>query len=496
MVIVIFIIMKADKKVFLALSLIALMGTFASCQTIKDTKTAKDTDTAVQNTEPMETAAEPKMTDGIKEKDYQGYTFTYLAHGNGLGIASRFADEMWVPEETGDVINDAVVQRNRLLADKLNISIAVEAVEDPQKTLRSTVLANDNAYDMAGDYKVSSVTMAAEGLVRDWNTLPIDYTQPWWSQGARSGLSVLDRQYLMSGSILISEIDDTLAMIYNKTIAETHDIEDIYSLVEDGQWTLDRFISICSEISGDLNGDGKMQAGDDLFGYIQDPNSMTYNWFFACDLLHGAIDDDGTYQFHFDAERTQNMFDMLSPFLKSSNVVSDLDLYEGLTYFKENKIFCYAIILRNLEMLRDMDLNFGVIPYPKMDAAQAQYITHVGGASPILTIPKTNIEDDERLSSILDAMAIASYEIMIPAYYETALKDKVVRDPQSTEMLDIILASRSYDLSYYCGVGVIQACSAPLRTGSNNVASTWAKHEKRYIKQIQKTIDKLLSGDT
>ena len=474
------------KRDFLKLGTFLFALSLLSCG--EQAAVTNDTQTAEPAAQTEAVTEKPLLTDSIEAHDFGGYTFRYLTLGSGINATTRFVDEMYIEKETGDVINDAVYQRNLLLSERLNVQVSVNGTDNPMKDYSTAVTAGENAYDMAGIYKSESITLVSKGLNRDWNTLSVDYSNPWWSRSAVEKLQFAGHQYLMSGSILISEIDDTLALIYNKQIAENHDMEDLYATVSSGAWTVDRFISLCKTVSGDLNGDGKMTPGEDLFGYIQDPASMTNNWFFACDALGYTVDDSGTFAFALDLDRIQTMFDKLAPFHISENVKVGVDLYEGLTYFEENTIFMYAIILRNLELLRDMDVDFGVIPYPKLDEAQENYMTHVGNASPILSIPVTNTEDDERLSVILDAMAIASYEMMIPAYYETALKDKIVRDPESAHMLDIILDARTYDITYIYGYGPISSGAALLKDGKNTFSSSWAKNEKSLTKNMQKLI--------
>jgi hypothetical protein len=119
-------------------------------------------------------------------------------------------------------------------------------------------------------------------------------------------------------------------------------------------------------------------------------------------LLKGKVDEDGVWNMNADAERIQITLEKLAEVFKSDAAYSGLDLYEGLTYFEENKIFLYAIILRNVELLRDMEIDFGIIPYPMFNEEQGEYLTHVGGASPIMTIPLTNREDDEKLGTIAE----------------------------------------------------------------------------------------------
>ncbi len=472
----------------LAVSLLSACAQNNEAENLSDS--AAPGETAAADTEPAETS----LLDSVPEKDYGGYEFNYLALDAGINSTTRFVDEMWVEAEVGEVINDAVYARNLFLADKLNILITVTPSPDPPGAFIKAVTAGDNAYDMAGIYKWNAMSIASQGYARNWNELNIDYSQPWWSRGAVEKLQVTGTQPLMSGSILISEIDDTLSLIYNKGIAENYNIGDIYADVRGMKWTIDKFGEYVTQIADDLNGDGKYKAGDDLLGYVQDPASMTNNWIFSTGLLNGYIDEDGVYQMNVDVNRAQGVLDKLSPLFNSDSVVSGTDLYVGLDYFEENKIFMYAIILRNLELLREMDLDFGVIPYPMYDETQGRYITHVGLASPILIIPLINTEDDERLAVILDSMSMASAHYVIPAYYETALKVKISRDTETAEMLDIILAVKTYDVTYTIGSGLVQTMAPLLTKKSVDFASAWAKTEERTQKAIQKTIDLLVEA--
>ncbi|MCL1793789.1 MAG: hypothetical protein FWG34_07960 [Oscillospiraceae bacterium] len=441
---------------------------------------------------------EPEMAknifETIGEKDFGGYEFKFLTLQAGINDTNRFVQEIEVEEETGDTIDDAVYLRNSMIFDKYNVKIKAIPSMNPDGDARKAISAGDDAYDMANLYKNSAMALAAEGRFMDFRDLPyVDFSAPWWSSRCASGLSVQGKIYNMSGSILISEIDDTLAMIFNKKLATDYELEDLYSLVNQGSWTLDTMTGIVKRISGDLNGDGAFNPKDDLFGYIQDPASMTYNWIFSSDLLNGYINGDGIYDPNVDLARCQILVDkMYDLFSDKTSAYTGLDLYEGLNYFEDNRIFLYAIILRNIELLRGMDIDFGVLPYPKLDESQKSYLTHVGGASPIMCIPNTN-SDPVQTGYILEAISIASYNIAIPAYYEIALKTKYSRDDDSSEMLDIILESRMYDISYYAGNSLINIIAPIITKNEQNFASSYEKQSAQIFKAMQKTIDKLVA---
>ena len=426
----------------------------------------------------------------LPDANYDGYEFTFLTISSGINSTTRFTDEIYVSEEDGDIINDSVYQRNQLVSEKYNVTITALPEDTPLEAARSAIMAGDNIFDVMNIRKDEVITLLPDGLLADWNSLPYnDYTAPWWNRHCVEKLTIGDFLPLMSGSILISEIDDTLAMVYNKDIATEYKTENLYDVVREGRWTVDYMTNIIKDISRDLNGDSLYTVGDDLFGYVQDPNSMTTNWVFASDLMNGYIDADGKWQDNVNMERAQELCDKMATIFSSSNFAyTGTDLYEGLNYFEENKIFLYAIILRNVELLREMDVDFGILPYPKLDESQDEYITHVGNASPILSLPITNT-DTERTSLVLEAMAIASYNIVRPAYYDVALKVKMSRDEDSSDMLDIILDSSTYDLSYMTYKSLSGILNPLIAVGNTNFSSEYASRSGTLNQNMQKYID-------
>ena len=64
----------------------------------------------------------------------------------------------------------------------------------------------------------------------------------------------------------------------------------------------------------------------------------------------------------------------------------------------------------------------------------------------------TNSEP-EKAGLILEAMAYYSVDTLTAAYYDNALHTRYIRDEESGEMLDIIFATRVYDLGFISNVG-------------------------------------------
>ena len=141
---------------------------------------------------------------------------------------------------------------------------------------------------------------------------------------------------------------------------------------------------------------------------------------------------------------------------------------------------------------RGYDINFGIVPTPKYDEAQTRYYnTYSYINCTAYSVPLTSV-DPTRTGVILEAMAEISKYTLSPAYYDVALKGKFIRDDESAEMLDLILAHRAYDLGMIFNWGSLFSTITGLATAqSPDFASAYAKQESAAQKDIEQFIEQL-----
>ena len=92
-------------------------------------------------------------------------------------------------------------------------------------------------------------------------------------------------------------------------------------------------------------------------------------------------------------------------------------------------------------------------------------------------------------------MACESMYTLTPAYYDIALKNKYLRDPESEEMLDIILSSRTFDLGgvYMFNWGSVGSIfTSLLSSGQTTYQSQYDKKIKSATKTMNKAVEKIL----
>ena len=134
---------------------------------------------------------------------------------------------------------------------------------------------------------------------------------------------------------------------------------------------------------------------------------------------------------------------------------------------------------QNAEIFRDLGFDFGILPYPKLDESQSDYITSSRATYSLLGITVT-ASDIDAAAAVLEASASENYRSVTPVYFEKALKVKYSRDDVSSQMFDIIRGHISFDFGVVHGP-MMENISTELRQeicrAKGTWSSTWAAKE-------------------
>ena len=505
------------KKQLTALLLAALMlaGTFVSCseqsaESSGDSASASVSDGAAgaasEETIPEETELKPDIPD----MDLDGYTFRVLTRDTDHHIKEVYAMEL-----NGEVVNDAVYSRNLNVEEKYNMKLAaVEVTESPETVMqdefRRLVLAGDDAFDVALMHTVHAGATAIEGTAYNWNEVPyVDFQKPWWNTVLSEELNYDGMLFLAVSDYCISAIDYTWAMLYNRNMAANYQIADLYETIENGEWDFDTFNGLTTQTSVDMNGNGEWDF-DDQYGYVTHFNSATCNWNFAFDVRFVTRDETGEAVLEPMSEKmvaiTEKIYDLYFtsgatlylPDAKVSQMGEPSHDLAVANFFKAEKSLFAALRIYVIDNLRDMEAEFGIIPFPKYDTAQESYYTHVDGHAPLMLLPKT-LQNVEYAGLILEALAYESHKEVVPAVYEIVLQSKYARDAASSRMLDLILDGRVYTFGYIYDnwAGMQWNLTNLMSSGNKDYASYYKSREKpaqAQLKKILKSFDKVKNG--
>ena len=103
-----------------------------------------------------------------------------------------------------------------------------------------------------------------------------------------------------------------------------------------------------------------------------------------------------------------------------------------------------------------------------------------------MVIPKT-VQDLDRTGVILESLSYEGYKSVISAYYDTMLKNKLMRDEDSIEMLDKYIVPNTVVRNFF--YADVQSTIQDIVKKPEAMASTIASREESLQKKIDKIYD-------
>ena len=427
--------------------------------------------------------------------DYNGHIFRVM-HENQ---ENQQVDIETVGEENGDVLNDLVFRRNTLVEDQYNIKIEAhnDSMGNVNTIIQKQVQAGLTEYDLYFQ-NCTGISVATGGYLYNLYDMPnMDMSNPWWDKAALDGLSVAGMAYMATGDISPTSLMMSSCLTFNKTLFGQYDMEFPYELVREGKWTSDVFASMTKDLSRDLNGDGQMTYGDDLFSYSGWCFGNSYALFYGAGGMLSAKDDDDIPYISYDYEKITAIYDYIYKIIVENNsyYVTNLAVYPTAyaCFTNGNAFFCDTEFLKIDGYFREMEDEFGIIPNPKFDESQETYITCVNGAGNFILIPN-NPENAERTGLITEALAAAAYDGITPSLYDIIIQGRNTRDEESGEMVDIIISHRVFDPSFINSIPGYDFTQKLLIKKSKDVVSTLEKSLNNAKKNMQKITDAYLEN--
>ena len=448
----------------LLLSMLTACGGNAGEGVVTDAKTNADT------------AAVTESGPDFPDVSYGGEAIHFLTEECTFGDIYT-SIEIYAAGLDGSLINDTVYNRNLVIEDRFDVRITEDRLQNAHSTAYTAVLSGEDIYDVVMPYLNNSVSNALAGLYLDLNEVEnLHLENSWWDQRANENLQVGGKLYFTTGDISILDNECTMVLLFNKEMAAQNDLADPYAMVREGTWTIDALFGLCADLNVDLNGDGVQKDKDDQYG-IYCAFNMPHSLFFGAGERIAVADGNGELQIVMYNERSAEIANKLFDYCLDPSVMTGNERDKA---FSEGRLFMSSHAQSDIDSFRDVQFDFGILPYPKYDTAQKEYYSFISTIlTPGVSIPVTNAEP-EKAGLILEAMAYYSVDTLTHAYYDITLNDRYIRDEDSGDMLDIIFATRVYDFGFIFDVGGLGTMIQNMFSAKNaNFASQYEKFEKK-----------------
>lgn len=391
---------------------------------------------------------------------------------------------------TDNKLKDGVRNRNNRIDAKYGVTVKAYAVDDVAATVREDVSAQTELFDAAMPFMSAAVTMAQDGMLHDLNEFSdyIHLDAPWWDQEANKALSVANRLYFTTGDISIMQRIVSNTILFNRSMYEENlkgTYGDLYDLVRNHQWTLDKMHEMGRAVTAELNGESGMQY-DDRWGMVGTNNALSYYISGGQTLVDKTEDDILQIAIGRDeaslayAQKVLQTFEADDWFFNTQSpnqtTVGNLSVWEtAMAAFGDGRSLFYCAAFSAVKKLRNYEAAeyMGFIPLPLSSEAQDEYrtcanVSYAYGVCIPLTVPNAEFS-----AYMLEALCCYAKDDITPAYYNSTLLDRDARTEDNVDMLEnYIFSNVVYDTGILYGFGGISGMLNTLQAnGTDTVAS-------------------------
>ena len=486
--------MKTSIKICsLVLAMVTLLVCFAACGSSGDDTTAPSVSVTDGN---LDQYGREYIDDSVpKDLTFDGKDVTFFTRNDG----SYWEIEMDSDSTINDTVNDAIFYRNDTVEKRLGIEInqiSQAGTFGPHtqwfQTLRNSVLTKSGDYDCAAIYASQGSALATEGIYYNVNDIEyLDLKKPWWNQSLLKDLELFDTIYFLGGNIAITQVSMAGMMVYNKTIFKEYFSDtNIYDIVDNNEWTVDKLYELSSQVWVDSNSSGVIDGGDTV-GYTEYTGEGWMDiWLAAFDIHITEKDDEGYPYIAIYNERTVDAFEKLKKLSYSNPGALGYKTERGDTTFINGNVLFSATSLKDCELLREMTQPYGALPMPMYDTEQDGYATYPQNGCSLVVVLST-CQDTELVGATLELMAAESYRQVTPQYYEVCLKGKYSAAADDARMYDKIIEGIKLDFGFIYASVSIGGINNLFRDLQGDIAQNYESNKIKYETSLNTLVDKL-----
>ena len=411
--------------------------------------------------------------------------------------SDREHEEFYVESQTGDLVDDAIYERNMAVEDRLGIKFNymtekgnASNVNGFTSRVSNSISAGDHSYDLVSAHSYTIGKCATQDLLYNLADVEyIDFDKPWWPDKLISQATINDKLFFVSGDISANVIYMMYVTFFNKTLLENYNLEDPYKLVEDGKWTIDKQFEMCTNVYSDTNSNGVKDIGDQYGQYTYTLHLDSFLWGSDIVILD-TTNEIPEFSEDFLGEKTLNLQNKVRTFFNDTNDGYLLTVNSTVhQHFSDGLSLFWNDRCRQAITFASNEVSYGIIPIPKHDESQENFATLLGNPFSLYGVPKDSLDTD-MAGAVIECMASESYRTISPALYEVALKAKYSQDDIASKMFDISKSTVVFDL----GRILSSSLGGPAGTWQNSIVGTasWTSTVKAVSKPWNKKLQTLL----
>lgn len=379
-------------------------------------------------------------------------------------------------DETNDVVYTSIYERNIKVKKWLNVDFEYYPATDAtwqgaSKEIVNLINSQDESVDIIIATSNSIIQEKLYSYFLDMSASTyLELDQPWWNYDAIYETSVDGKVFqFLFGDMIFSSITGCGAIYYNKsTYARLNPDKGpdyLYEMVLNKTWTLEQFYYISQKAYEDVNGN-QVRDDDDKYGFMLQRYAEPIHYFAnGCGVEYYKRLKNGYPKITINSTRSVEFCELLERVIyenKGAYLLYPNQIGAEIGHENDFSNGKYMFALTTLssslgDNMREMEQDYGIIPYPLWDSDQEDYITLVANGSALACVPQTvalggNYDRvDNIIAPVLEALSIESYRSVTLNFYELALKSAYTRDDVASQMIDLIVNTSTKNFVYEYG---------------------------------------------
>lgn len=470
------------RLICVLLCLIMLVVGMVSCTGGEEKKPLTQT-TGTETTEQPTVEEDDKTTppEIVDFRDENGVPATY----NIMVRAARYDYLWWEDENTSDAVQQAVYSRNVGIEEKYGILFEISEVTDSAAAFSTQLVGGTGAFDLVCfDYWWA---LEQQGYFYDLGTMSgIDLAQDYWYHGWNDNTTVNGVAYTAVGDASLEVLQNIEVIFFNRNMAESMEL-DLYQIVDDGEWTVDKMMEINTQVAQNLEDD---DTSNDIWGALYDKHSYRAA-LFSAGLKLTEMAENGAVQIIAGNPKNYDIADKITALIHSPEVnYADINCrVRDYSLFKNGQAFFFATaLLRGRELRAEqLTFNYGIVVAPKYDS-DSDYVSTNYGAS-VFAIP-LDCKDPGMSALILSALNYYSNDTVVHTYYDQVMLLRVGDNPENARMIDLAREKVYVDFAFiYEFGGLLKAFYTAVKENRDS-----ATELASVLESAQPALDELIAG--
>ncbi|MBO5127854.1 MAG: hypothetical protein J6D10_09830 [Clostridia bacterium] len=443
-----------------------------------------------ENAAAAEAEEEPDIYANLPAGDYGGGDFSMLQYEETSAATSTIC----VEELNGEAVNDAIFTRTQNVNERLNVNIVFTktGLSDVNSIMSSSIVAGDDLHQVFWQHSTNTVTnFLTKGYLMQLDGIQgFDFENPWWNKNAMESLKLNEKTYMAFGDINYYLFDFQSIIICNMPMITDYNMQDPYTLVDEGTWTIDAFLGMVEGAAQDINGDGQLGTAEDVIGFTGFKTATELAFLHAADVSLFSRDADNKIVYDGVSEKYFEVLSRYSAIFGDKNYAEHNGDYLGR--FRQGLTLFTGCSVGELSTMREVEFDYSVLPYPKYDEGQEGYISFITNQMQPMVIPIT-VQDTARAGVVLENLCGESHKVVRDKYFEVLLESKYVRDQKAIDTLHMLYGSDGrFEIAHVYGWNQLENdVTAALTGAADTFISSMEKKEKALVKVMDRTMQAL-----